>query len=73
MTRRPGVICFAAQDWWYHNRAHSEVQLMLRIGEKVVCRSCFGAGTGNSGDSGLRASRGGIVFAACDHQGLVLM
>ncbi|HEY7438023.1 MAG TPA: glycosyltransferase [Acidimicrobiia bacterium] len=31
MTRRPGVICFAAQDWWYHNRAHSEVQLMLRI------------------------------------------
>jgi len=24
-------VCFAAQDWWYHSRAHSEVQLMLRL------------------------------------------
>jgi glycosyltransferase involved in cell wall biosynthesis len=29
-----GVVCFAAQDWWYHSRAHSEVQLMLRLAEK---------------------------------------
>ncbi|MFC6090940.1 glycosyltransferase, partial [Saccharothrix lopnurensis] len=23
-----GWICFSAQDWWYHNRAHSDFQLM---------------------------------------------
>ncbi len=27
----PGWICFSAQDWWYHNRAHSDFQLMRRI------------------------------------------
>jgi GT2 family glycosyltransferase/glycosyltransferase involved in cell wall biosynthesis len=27
----PGWLCFAASDWWYHNRAHSEFQLMLEI------------------------------------------
>ncbi len=26
-----GVICFAAVDWWYHNRAHSDFQLMRNI------------------------------------------
>lgn len=26
-----GWVCFAAQDWWYHSRAHSDVQLMLRV------------------------------------------
>ncbi|MFD1149060.1 glycosyltransferase [Saccharothrix hoggarensis] len=24
----PGWVCFSAQDWWYHNRAHSDFQLM---------------------------------------------
>ena len=24
-------ICFSAQDYWYHNRAHSDIQLMSRI------------------------------------------
>jgi glycosyltransferase involved in cell wall biosynthesis len=24
-------ICFCGQDWWYHNRAHSDFQLMTRI------------------------------------------
>ncbi|MCU1459029.1 MAG: glycosyl transferase, family 2 [Actinomycetia bacterium] len=28
---QPGYICFAAVDWWYHNRAHSELQLMTRL------------------------------------------
>jgi glycosyltransferase involved in cell wall biosynthesis len=28
---RPGYICFSAQDWWYHSRAHSDIQLMLRV------------------------------------------
>ncbi|HEX5053311.1 MAG TPA: hypothetical protein VFZ65_16160 [Planctomycetota bacterium] len=30
MTRSPDVICFCGQDWWYHNRAHSDFQLMTR-------------------------------------------
>lgn len=29
----PGYICFSAQDWWYHNRAHSDIQLMRRLAE----------------------------------------
>ncbi|MEV8630167.1 glycosyltransferase [Streptosporangium sp. NPDC051023] len=24
-------VCFAAQDWWYHNQAHSDFQLMRSI------------------------------------------
>jgi GT2 family glycosyltransferase/glycosyltransferase involved in cell wall biosynthesis len=24
-------VCFSAQDWWYHNRAHSDIQLMKNI------------------------------------------
>lgn len=27
----PPWLCFAAQDWWYHNRAHSDFQLMTRV------------------------------------------
>lgn len=30
----PGWICFSGQDWWYHNRAHSDFQLMLRVAER---------------------------------------
>lgn len=29
-----GYICFSAQDWWYHNRAHSDFQLMRRIAQR---------------------------------------
>ncbi|MFG2072156.1 glycosyltransferase [Nonomuraea maritima] len=33
----PGYVCFSAQDWWYHNRAHSDFQLMRSIaGERKV-------------------------------------
>lgn len=34
-ARSPGgpVVCFSAQDFWYHNRAHSDVQLMTRLSE----------------------------------------
>jgi GT2 family glycosyltransferase/glycosyltransferase involved in cell wall biosynthesis len=28
---QPGWVCFSAQDWWYHNRAHSDFQLMRRV------------------------------------------
>ena len=27
-TDDPGYLCFSGQDWWYHNRAHSDFQLM---------------------------------------------
>ncbi|MFI6816920.1 glycosyltransferase [Nonomuraea sp. NPDC050328] len=26
-----GYVCFSAQDWWYHNRAHSDFQLMRHM------------------------------------------
>ncbi|MEU7893444.1 glycosyltransferase [Nonomuraea sp. NPDC049152] len=26
-----GYVCFSAQDWWYHNRAHSDFQLMRHL------------------------------------------
>jgi glycosyltransferase involved in cell wall biosynthesis len=31
MQSRPSYVCFSAQDWWYHNRGHSDIQLMRRI------------------------------------------
>jgi len=30
----PGWICFSAQDWWYHNRAHSDIQLLGRVADR---------------------------------------
>jgi GT2 family glycosyltransferase/glycosyltransferase involved in cell wall biosynthesis len=27
----PGFVWFAAQDWWYHNQAHSDFQLMQEV------------------------------------------
>jgi GT2 family glycosyltransferase/glycosyltransferase involved in cell wall biosynthesis len=27
----PGWVCFSAQDWWYHNQAHSDFQLLRRV------------------------------------------
>ena len=32
-TATPAYLCFAAQDWWYHNQAHSDFQLMRRVAE----------------------------------------
>lgn len=29
----PAYVCFSAQDWWYHNRAHSDFQLMRRVAQ----------------------------------------
>ena len=28
---QPGFVWFAAQDWWYHNQAHSDFQLMRQV------------------------------------------
>lgn len=30
-----GVVCFAGVDWWYHNRGHSECQIMRRLAQRV--------------------------------------
>lgn len=30
----PGYVCFAGQDWWYHNQAHSDFQLMRHVAEQ---------------------------------------
>ena len=29
-----GMVCFAAVDWWYHNRAHADFQLMRNVAER---------------------------------------
>jgi len=34
-TRVQGVLCFGSQDWWYHNRAHIDMQLMRRYARAV--------------------------------------
>jgi hypothetical protein len=36
-TKAPadGVVCFAAVDWWYHNRGHSECQIMSRLAKRT--------------------------------------
>jgi len=31
----PPWICFCGQDWWYHNRAHSDFQLMTRVARRT--------------------------------------
>jgi len=33
-TRRIDTICFGGSDWWYHNRAHMDVQLMRRLAKR---------------------------------------
>jgi GT2 family glycosyltransferase/glycosyltransferase involved in cell wall biosynthesis len=40
----PPYVCFSAQDWWYHNQAHSDFQLMTRVAEhrKVLLVNSIG-------------------------------
>lgn len=40
----PDLICFCGQDWWYHNRAHSDFQLMTRAAKyrKVLLINSIG-------------------------------
>lgn len=33
-SQAPDIICFCGQDWWYHNRAHSDFQLMTRAAKE---------------------------------------
>ena len=30
-----GVICFGGEDWWYHNRAHYDMQMMRELSAHV--------------------------------------
>ena len=30
-----GVVCYAGVDWWYHNRGHSECQMMSRLAKRI--------------------------------------
>lgn len=30
-----GVICFGGEDWWYHNRAHYDMQMMREISRRM--------------------------------------
>jgi glycosyltransferase involved in cell wall biosynthesis len=34
--RRRDVLCFGGGDWWYHNRAHLDMQLMRRFAQKTT-------------------------------------
>ncbi|MBO1751978.1 glycosyltransferase [Actinotalea sp. BY-33] len=61
-VREPGVIWFAAQDWWYHNRAHSDFQLMQEVarGRPVLLVNSLGLRMprrGVSSNPGRRISR----------------
>jgi len=40
----PDILCFCGQDWWYHNRAHSDFQLMTRAAKsrKVLLVNSIG-------------------------------
>ncbi|WP_018684751.1 glycosyltransferase [Actinokineospora enzanensis] len=40
----PPYVCFSAQDWWYHNQAHSDFQLMRRVAQhrKVLLVNSIG-------------------------------
>ncbi|MCS7481282.1 glycosyltransferase [Umezawaea endophytica] len=40
----PSYLCFSAQDWWYHNQAHSDFQLLRRVAKhrKVLLVNSIG-------------------------------
>lgn len=44
MASSPDIIIFCGQDWWYHNRAHSDFQLMTRAAKhrKVLLINSIG-------------------------------
>jgi len=30
-----GMLCFGGVDWWYHNRAHSEIQIVRQLSNRI--------------------------------------
>lgn len=58
----PPIVNFAAVDFWYHNRSHSEIQLMTRLSDhtKVLFVNSIGMRAplpGRSSNSGFRIWR----------------
>ena len=53
------IICFCGQDWWYHNRAHSDFQLMTRAASqrKVLLVNSIGMRIPTPGKSTLPLRR----------------
>jgi GT2 family glycosyltransferase/glycosyltransferase involved in cell wall biosynthesis len=49
----PGFVWFAAQDWWYHNQAHSDFQLMREVarGRPVLVVNSLGLRMPTPGNS----------------------
>ena len=56
---RPDFICFSAQDWWYHNRAHSDFQLMRNIAQdrRVLFVNSIGMRMPTSGNTTMPIRR----------------
>ena len=59
MNPAPDIICFCGQDWWYHNRAHSDFQLMTRAAgqRKVLLVNSIGMRIPTPGKSTLPLRR----------------
>jgi glycosyltransferase involved in cell wall biosynthesis len=55
MNPAPDIICFCGLDWWYHNRAHSDFQLMTRAAghRKVLLVNSIGGRVPTPGKSPL--------------------
>ena len=30
-----GIICFGAEDWWYHNRGHNDIRFMRELAKEM--------------------------------------
>ncbi len=58
-ARPDGVVCFAGVDWWYHNRGHSECQVMIRLAKttKVLWVNSIGMRTPVPGKSEIPFKR----------------
>ncbi len=54
-----GIVCFAGVDWWYHNRGHSECQVMIRMAKstKVLWVNSIGMRTPVPGKSEIPFKR----------------
>lgn len=57
--RRDGIVAFGGIDWWYHNRGHSECQILTRLArhETVLWVNSIGMRAPAPGKTELPASR----------------
>ena len=64
-----GVVCFAAVDWWYHNRAHSDLALARRIARRrpVLIVNSLGLRVPRPGRSSQALRRIGRKVASLSH------